>query len=355
MVETSDIIVVGGGVIGLSCAYELARKGRSVTVLDRSEPAREASWAGAGMLPPGAPHRTGDTAAAEYSAMMRASHDLWPDVSADLREVTGLDNGFIKSGGLSVFANEEDRDKSVLAWRAINVHAEPLESLALTGVEKHAAAKAGHWHSVPTLWQVRNPRHLKALLAACLQFGVNIVRGAAVEGLLKSGPTVVGVRTHHEEYHAGETVVAAGAWSTPLLKALTPDGSMAVRPVRGQIALLQTDVRLKHILDDGPCYLVPRGDGRVLAGSTMEYVGFDKRTTTEGIRGLLDLAERLCPALAQATVETTWAGLRPAAVRGRPLIGRVPGVDGLVTATGHFRDGVNLSPITAKVVAEVIG
>lgn len=354
MAETSDVLICGGGVIGLSCAYELAKSGKSVTVIDRAQPAREASWAGAGMLPPGAPHRTGDAAAAEYSSMMRASHDLWPDVSAELRERTGLDNGFRRSGGLSVFATTEDRDKSVLAWRAVGVHAEPLESLALAGVEKCAAPSAGHWHSVPTLWQVRNPRHLKALLTGCRQLDVKIIAGESAEALLKSGPTVHGVRTHHEEFHAAETVIAAGAWSTPLLKGLTADNSLAVRPVRGQIALLNSDVPLTHILDEGPCYLVPRGDGRVLAGSTMEYVGFDKRTTAEGIRNLLALATRLCPTLANATVEQTWAGLRPAAVRGRPLIGRVPGVNGLITATGHFRDGVNLSPITAKVIAEVV-
>lgn len=363
MTETSDVLICGGGVIGLSCAFELAKAGRSVTVIDRGEPAREASWAGAGMLPPGAPHRigdsvvsdsvVGDSVAADYSAMMRTSHDLWPEISADLKERTGLDNGFRKCGGLSVFAKKEDRDKSVLAWRAVDVHAEPLEPLALTGVEKQAASSAGHWHTVPTLWQVRNPRHLKALLVACRELNVNIVSGESAEGLLKSGPKVHGVRTHHEEFHAGETIIAAGAWSTPLLKGLTPDNSMAVRPVRGQIVLLNTDAPLTHILDDGPRYLVPRGDGRVLIGSTMEYVGFDKRTTSEGVRDLLELAARLCPALATASIEQTWAGLRPAAVRGRPLIGRIPGVDGLITATGHFRDGVNLSPITARVVAEI--
>lgn len=355
MPETSDVLICGGGVVGLTCAYELAKAGRSVTVLDRGVPAQEASWAGAGMLPPGAPHRKGDTAAAEYSAMMRASHDLWPGLSGDLRERTGIDNGFRKCGGLSLFATAANRDESVLAWRGIDVQAEPLEPLALTGVEKHASTKAGHWHTVPTLWQVRNPWHLRAMLKACQQLGVAIRTGEPAERLLKTGPRVVGVRTQHDEFHAAETIVAAGAWSTSLLAGLASDNSLAVRPVRGQIALLSTDVALTHILDDGSRYLVPRGDGRVLVGSTMEYVGFDKRTTAEGVRSLLDLATRLCPALGKATVEATWAGLRPAAVRGRPIIGRVPGVDGLVAATGHFRDGLNLSPITARVVAEVIG
>lgn len=355
MAETSDVLICGGGVIGLTCAYQIAKSGKSVTVLDRGQPAQEASWAGAGMLPPGTPHRTGDANAADYSAMMSTSHDLWPTLAEELREQTGLDNGFRKSGGLSVFASAEARDKSALAWRAINVSAEPLEPLALTGVEKTASSSAGHWHTVPTLWQVRNPRHLKALLVACRMSGVVFQSGEPAEGLLKSGPRVHGVRTQHDEYHAAETVVAAGAWSTPLLKGLTPDDSLGVRPVRGQIALLNTDVPLAHILDDGPRYVVPRGDGRVLVGSTMEYVGFDKRTTTDGLASLLELATKLCPALADATVEQHWAGLRPAAVRGRPIIGRVPGVDGLITATGHFRDGLNLSPITAKVVSDVIG
>lgn len=354
MVETSDVLICGGGVIGLTCAYELAKTGKSVTVLDRGQPAEEASWAGAGMLPPGTPHRSGDANAASYSEMMRASHDLWPNLAVELKERTGIDNGFQRSGGLSVFTTAEQRDNSALAWRAIGVHAEPLEPLALTGVEKHAASGAGHWHTVPTLWQVRNPRHLKALLRACKEVDVSFRAGEPAETLLRSDARVYGVQTHHEEFHAAETVVAAGSWSTPLLQAFAPDGSLGVRPVRGQIALLKSDVSLTHILDDGPRYLVPRGDGRVLVGSTMEYAGFDKRTTNEGVRGLLELASRLCPQLADATVEKTWAGLRPAAVRGRPLIGRVPGVDGLVTATGHFRDGLNLSPITAKVVTEIV-
>ena len=349
MPSTSDVLICGGGVIGLTCAYELAKAGRGVVVLDRGEPARQASWAGAGMLPPAAPSQS-----AEYSRMMRDSHDLWPGLSAELRERTGLDNGFRECGAVAVHADDAARDAAVLAWRECGADCRPLDTVALREVELHADEQAGSWLHVPQAWQVRNPRHLKALLVAVRDLGVQVVAGDPAEWLIRDGDRVIGAKSPMEEYYAAETVVACGAWSTPLLAGLTEE-PLAVRPVRGQIVLLNSPVPLRGIVEEGPRYLVPRGDGRVLVGSTVENAGFDARPTAEGLRGLLELAERLCPALREAHVERHWAGLRPASVSGRPLVGRVEGVNGLLAATGHFRDGLNLSPLTGRLIAEAVG
>ena len=339
--ECRELCIIGGGIIGQTIALRAAMRGHQVTLLERDRPGRHASWAGAGMLPPAAPFRD-----AAFSELIAASHDLWPDLSAELRERTGLDNGFRRCGGLERCPDEITRDKHIAAWRAAGA---PVVALSPDDVRGRCSqlAATGSWFELPTHWQVRNPRHLKALEVACRQLGVEIRSGEAIRTITE-GPTVR-FETESERYEAARVVIAAGAWSTPLLTSLGI--SQRVRPIRGQIVLLATDIRLPHIVQDELRYLVPRFDGRLLVGATVEDVGFNAETTVSGTSDLIATAVRLLPALSDARIEHQWAGLRPHCESG-PLIGPIG--RGVYAATGHYRDGLCLSPITAERVVAAI-
>jgi glycine oxidase len=183
--------------------------------------------------------------------------------------------------------------------------------------------------------------------------GVTLRAGCATHGFIRLGERITGAKTSAGPLSAGKFLIAAGAWSENLLD---PFGCRpGIQPIRGQIALLHTGVPiLRSILMMGKRYLVPRPDGRVLIGSTEEAVGFDKRTTAQGIGELLLLAAKLVPALSQATVERCWAGLRPGSPDGRPFIGPVPGVQNLYVSAGHFRSGIQLSVASALVLKELL-
>lgn len=348
---SADVLIVGGGVIGLTTAYELAGRGVKVTLLDQGVPGREASWAGAGILPPTHP---GDPAH-PLAAMCRATNALWPDLTADLREATGIDNGFRRCGGLGIgsLSNPEAIEQELDAWRQAGAVVETLSSSEISACEAAINPVITKVYRLPELAQVRNPWHLKALLSACHQRGVEIRTGVRVNGFHRSGGTIIGVDATHGRHDAGTIVVAAGAWSQELLA--SAGCPIEIEPVRGQIVLLSCPQRpFRHVIECGPRYLVPRNDGRVLIGSTEEWVGFNKQNTAEGLLGLLSFAEELVPALKQASFERAWAGLRPRTVNGMPFIGRVPGEENLIVAAGHFRAGLHFSPVTGRVVSQLI-
>ena len=342
MTLISDVCVVGGGIIGMTIARQLALAGRSVCLVERDRPGRQASWAGAGMLPPAAPFRD-----AEFSQLLSESHALWPDLSAALREETGLDNGFRRCGGLERAASEYDRSEQVAAWLRAEARVDLIDEAERTEQYPMLAAD-GSWYRLPDHWQVRNPRHLKALERSCRDLRVHFACGQTAREI-DTDRTSAFVQTETDSFEADQIVVAAGSWSQPLLKPFVAD--RFVYPVRGQMLLLRSDVALPSIVQDGARYLVPRFDGRLLVGATVEDVGFDTQTTAAGLVDLLGHAVRLCPALAEAEVVQHWAGLRPQCRTG-PLIGRV--ADRVVAACGHFRDGLCLAPITAKRICETL-
>jgi len=220
-------------------------------------------------------------------------------------------------------------------------------------MEPGLAKNAGAAFFLPDMAQVRNPWHLRALIQACRALQVDLHPQQAARGLVRHQGRVRAVRTDVGEIAADQFIVAAGAWTDALLAEVGCE--LGVRPVRGQIVLLNPGQPVvHHILLCGARYLVPRGDGRVLVGSTEENVGFDKRTTAVRVQGLLELATTLVPALAQAPVEKCWAGLRPGSKDGLPTIGRVPECANLFVAAGHFRAGIQLSPGTALLLKEMI-
>ena len=341
-----DVVCIGGGVVGLAVAYELAGRGIRAAVVDRAEFGAESSWAGAGILPPASPsHRT-----TAYDRLRAESAARYPALAAELAESTGVDVGFRCTGGLFV-PHDETPEQLAAALQTEGIEVSHLTAEELRVLEPELCTNAEVlW--LPGVSQVRNPRLVKALVAACTARGVAMFANAEVVEVLRDGDSVQGVRLADERQIKGDaTVLSAGAWSTAILEPLGV--RLPLKPIRGQIVLYKTRSGLvRHVIEIGKEYLVPREDGLVLVGSTEEDVGFDKSNTAGGIAALRQFAESLYPALRDAAVVRTWAGLRPATDLGSPIIGQVDGLRNLWLATGHFRNGVQLAPGTALLIAD---
>jgi glycine oxidase len=347
----TDVVVVGGGVIGMSIAWELSRHGVSVKVLEQSDFGREASWAGAGILPPGNP----EAAIHPYDRLRGESCLLWPGWSETLLELTGIDNGFRNCGGLEIRLGgpDDQLDDLAAAWRDEQVCADLLSCDEVLKLEPALNPSTVVGLHLPQKCQVRNPRHLKALLAASAAGGVELVSGAPVLELVRENGHVVAARTQDAEHLGGQFIVAAGAWTPRLLAGCGSD--VAIEPVRGQIVQLSArPLPFTRVIGLGSRYLVPRPDGRILVGSTEEWVGFQKGNTAEGVAGLIRFAQELVPGLAGAQFERCWSGLRPGAADGLPFLGPVPGHDNLLIASGHYRAGLQLSPATAVLMRQLV-
>lgn len=358
MTRSSDVVIVGGGVIGLSIAYALAREGIRPTVLDRREPGREASWAGAGLIPPIADRdAAGPGATASPLVALRSwSARLYPGWTAGLLAETGVDPCYRRTGGVDVAWTERE-DESLRAaagqWRAEGIAYERIPPGDYARVEPALNPELRSVYYLPDRAQVRNPRLLRALREAAALRGATIEPHRGAEGFVIAGDRIRAVRTGRGEVSCGLAIVAAGAWSGGLLE---PAGVRApTPPIKGQIVLLRADrPLLRRVVERGKNYLVPRDDGRVLVGATEEDVGFDARPTALAARDLLDEAFRLCPVLGNAAIEATWAGLRPGSIDTRPYIGTALGLENLILATGHKRAGLQLAPATAELVADLV-
>jgi glycine oxidase len=348
MAQHADVLIIGGGVIGLTTAWFLSHEGASVVVVEQGEVGQQASWAGAGIIPPGDPAR----ARSPIDLLRAHSAAMYPGISQQLREQTGIDNGFLVCGGIELpDPDEPGRDLPTEEWHSEGISFELLDRAGLHRLQPDLAADLDRGAFLPGMAQVRNPRHVKALHAGCVAGGVRFETGWPVKRLLLDGNRALAVEGERGRLSARQFLLAAGAWTEALLRDL--GWAPGIRPIRGQIVLLNTGREgVRPLLLQGKRYLVPRRDGRILAGSTEEDVGFDTRTTKEGIGGLLAFAHRLVPSLTQAEVERTWSGLRPGSPDGLPYLGRIPGWDNLHISAGHFRAGLQLSPGTGLVMAQ---
>jgi glycine oxidase len=347
MSTTADIAIVGGGIIGLTTAYYLARAGRRVIVLDKGDFGQESSWAGAGILPA----CDQSTARTPLDQLRAYSVNLLPGLSKELHELTGIDNGYRRCGGLEfIDLPEQGHDEE---WHGETGAIGPLRAAEAKRLEPQIGSDLGRaWH-LPDMAQLRNPRHLRALQAACQALGVILRPQCRVCSLERAGQRIIGLQTPDGRMQAGSYLITAGAWTEGLLD--TVGWRPGIHPVRGQIVLLFAPrVAINHILLWGSRYLVPRGDGLLLVGSTEEDAGFDKRNTAEAVQELLALACYLVSDLRQATVERCWSGLRPGNPDGLPFLGHVPAWDNLFVAAGHFRAGIQLSAGTGRVMKEML-
>jgi glycine oxidase len=352
MVQTYDVVIVGGGVIGLAVADALSRQGIRLAVVDRSELGREASRAGAGLIPPEAENPSKHPLVALRSLSTR----LYPGWSTVLEEETGIDIGYRRSGGVDVAWTELEEDELLAKsgrWRAEGIAYERLPRSDFARVEPALNPELRAAYYLPDRAQVRSPWLLRALMTAVYQRGAHLTTWHEVKGFMVHDGRVTAVQTGAGDLKCGAVVVAAGAWSGNLLETIGVHAPTP--PLKGQIVLLRGKRTLiRRVVELGRNYLVPRDDGRVLVGSTEEDAGFDSIPTWEVARELVDLALRLCPVLKEAEIETTWAGLRPGSIDSKPYIGRAPGFENVIVATGHKRAGLQLAPATAELVADLV-
>jgi glycine oxidase len=351
-----DCLIIGGGVIGLSLAYTLADGGWRVRVVDRGQPGQEASWAAAGLIPP-PPNPPNPTPLERLTAL---SCSLYPELSAKLRAETGIDNGYLACGGINLADQRYSAGLATTAaeFQRVRARVEDLSPESVVELEPafQAAFAAGQIDSailLPEETQFRNPRHMKALEAACRSRGVEISSNTEIEDFDISGDRIQAARTKRGSLTAKRFCITSGTWSGRLLERLGMQAT--IKPIRGQIVLLKSkEPLLRRVVYIGPHYFVPRADGRTLVGSTVEDVGFDCRSTPDGVRELLDFALEWLPQLRTAEVERSWAGLRPGSVDGAPYLGSIPGMENAFIATGHFRSGLILAPATALVMAQLM-
>ena len=346
-----DVAIIGGGIIGSSIAFELARQKLHVVLLDRQQPGQEASWAAAGMLSP-APDSPDSI---PLLPLGRASLELYPDFVATVEEGSGRKVGYRSEGTLEIiFAGDAERELSTLIalHRGLGL---PTEALPLDEAHRLEPALSGEARAAALLPYEGsvNPRALtEAVLAAAAQRGVTIRAGTAVTALERERGRCVGVMAGGQKLSAGHIVVAAGCYSGEI-EGLS--GYAPTRPVRGQmVALRSSKVTLTRVLRAGYGYVVPRDSGRpqkLVAGSTLENVGFEKGLTPEGLEQILRAAQELVPDLAEASIVETWSGLRPDTPDHLPVLGPTD-LEGLTIATGHYRNGILLAPITAKLIRE---
>lgn len=339
---TADVLILGAGVSGLATAWALAARGCDVCVLDRGPVARESTWAGAGILSLLLPWHYPEA----VHALAERGRRLWPEWIARMQDLTGLDAEYRVSGMLVAEAGElaAARDWGErFGWR---VEAPP------PAVRDACVLPAGGiW--LPEVAQVRNPRLARLLESAVRALGVRILPHTLATRLIVHEGRLIGVQTARGRIACAQAVICAGAWSQGLLDGLAL--GVNIRPVRGQILLLAGRVGLPPcIVYRGGHYLVPRADGRVLVGSTLEEAGFDKSTTAEAGKLLLAFALKTCPGLRKAQVERQWAGLRPGSLSNLPTIARHPTVENLYLNAGHFRYGLTMAPAAAELIAALI-
>jgi glycine oxidase len=346
-----DVVVIGAGLIGLAVGFELAQRGATVRIYDRGEPARAASWAGAGILAPYS-ERLSDEALLEFCA---ASLREYPAFVERLRAAGELDPHLRLDGVVHVALNDVElerlkRQAHELAQRGVATKL--LERAALLAVEPWVGAQVAGGLLIEGEGSVDNRRLGRALVAACAARGVTIERARAL-GVECDARRVLGVRTELGFVGAGAVINACGAWAAHLA-GVPPSCIPPVQPIKGQmLALAVPRGFVRHTAWFPDAYLVPRDDGRLLVGATEETTGFDDRVTAQGTRDLLHAALCVAPSLGAFTVTETWAGLRPGTADALPFLGPTP-LDGLFLATGHFRNGILLAPATARTVADAV-
>jgi glycine oxidase len=348
--KTFDVAIAGGGLIGGAIACELGRAGLQVALFDREQPGEGSSWAAAGILSP-APENAGMISTVPLG---RASLQLYPEFVATVEEISDQSVGYRARGTLEALFSTDAQEKlsTIIALHhGLGLKAEPISADDAREMEPALSAEMEAAVFRPDEACVDNRALTKAVLTAAERSGVKIFPGSNVQSIAKDRGRCEGFLVDGEKVSSRWTIIAAGCCSAEIEGA---SHYAPVRPAKGQmIALRAKDFSIERVLWSDDVYLVPRNDGRILAGATVEYVGFDKNVTVSGLQKIITAALQLAPVLAGAQIEETWAGLRPDTPDHLPIIGPTD-LDGLLIATGHFRSGILLTPITARLIREWI-
>jgi glycine oxidase len=356
--KSYDAAIIGGGIIGVSCALALAEAGLRVGVFDRQEPGREASWAAAGMLSP-APHLSGDGPLVPLS---RESLRLYPEFILSIESASQKRTNYRQKGALELFFGTDaphERDRHVGICQSLGL---PVEAISATEARRREPSIASTTRAAayfPDEATIEPRALMEAALDVARVRGVEIHANCPAQSLVIHGNRCSGIVAGGLQISADRVVIAAGCFSRDIFE----EGSdcaerlkpfLPTRPVRGQmLALLPRDTTLARAVRSSRGYLVPRSNGWIVAGSTLEDAGFDKHTTVEGLQKIRKAAVELIPDLASAEIVESWCGLRPGTPDDLPILGPID-IDGVILATGHFRNGILLAPVTARLVKDWI-
>jgi glycine oxidase len=350
--QTADAVIVGGGVIGLTIARALRKRGvRDVALIERGQLGSEASWAAGGILAPQIEADRPD----EFFRLACASRDLYPAFADALNEESGTDVELNPTGTLCLaFTEEEEKElRHRYAWQtSAGLAVEWLSASDAHALEPHISSAPRCALRFPNDIQIENRKLVHALASANERLGVRLVSNCEVSEVCVEHEKVWGVETSLGRLSARVVVLAAGAW-TSLIKSSLP--TIQIEPVRGQMLCFKADSPIaRHVIYSSRGYLVPRRDGRVLAGSTAERVGFERSVTDEGMNAIKSMAIEIAPSIAWLPLDSSWAGFRPRAADDLPVLGPCQEVEGLFYATGHYRNGILLAPVTGELIAEAV-
>lgn len=346
-----DTIIVGAGAIGMMTAQLLSQTGQKICLIDKANVGSESSWAGGGILSPLYPWRYSNA----VNQLATWSQHHYPDFLANLNADTGIDSECLKSGLLIRNINEERTD--IEFWlKSQNTEAKFVSASTAHKIEPVSSDINGDSLWLPNIGQIRNPRFVKALHQSMKIAGITIHDNCEVLRVITENQQFTAVKTALGMIKAKNLIIASGAWSAELLNNIDNQLSpVKIKPVRGQMMIIKTPANtLKRIILDKEHYLIPRRDGRILIGSTLEFVGFDKSITNQAYDILLKAAISIVPSLAQFPVEHHWAGLRPGTSDGIPYICKHPELSGIYINSGHYRNGIVLGLASAQLMVNIV-
>lgn len=343
----SECIVIGGGVIGMMTARALHLSGMKVLLLERGPLGGESSWAGGGIISPLYPWRYQDS----VNCLAQHSKKLYPDLVEQLTDESKVDCELIKSGLLFV---DQDEKKLALSWaRQWSENVQLIDDRqSVLSIESALGDEIEQALWMPEVMQVRNPKIIKALRGSFDRLGIAYREHAPVQEIIVQSGRVTGVQVADEVLAADRVIVAGGAWSAGLIDEVQ---SVDVEPVKGQMIMFkgESDLIKRIVLSEGH-YIIPRRDGYVLAGSTLEKVGFDKTTSDGALDDLRETAIALAPVLGSLPIERQWAGLRPGTENGVPYVCAIDDIEGLYLHAGHYRNGIVLGPASVQLMTELV-
>ncbi len=342
-----DSIIIGGGIIGLLTAKELIKSEMSVLLVDSGTTGNESSWAGGGILSALSPWKVPRA----ISDLAQWSQNNYQSLVEELINSTQINPELTKSGMMIIGSHDMDQCFSWAEKQDINT-----DRLSKNELARLAPNLNKKYHSalfLPDIYQIRNPLLLEALKVYLLQQGVSILEQSCIENLLIENQRCLGFKLNNSNYLSDNIIIASGAWSGNLVK--SNRCNLKISPVRGQMISFKCNKNLfSQIILKNELYLIPRTDGLVLSGSTVENAGFNKNITEDGLKALKKFAIELVPELSNCKTIRHWSGLRPFSESGLPLIGKIPNIQNLYVNTGHYRNGILLAPASARLLADII-